>query len=142
MGIGRELFQGIVPALLKLLTAKNAKFSQRTPRLDDDIAREDLIMAATAAAPSKGFEWRTLLGPTHYWTIPITETRTAAEQTMSMQHCELCGEPVNDGRPFMTNSAGQFPIHILCSSGDEPVAIASRRARKTWRRWLQSLVTG
>jgi len=101
-----------------------------------------LVMATAASPQSNGFEWRTLLGPTHYWTIPNTETSTAAQQTMSMEHCELCGEPVNDGRPFMTNSAGQFPIHILCSSGDEPVAIASRRARKTWQRWLQSLVTG
>ena len=92
-------------------------------------------MAATAAAPSKGFEWRTLLGPTHEWkpaevSAPSTEER-----------CELCGKPIGD-RPFITNSAGEFPTHLACSSGDEPAAIGLRPARKSWRRFLQSLVTG
>jgi len=92
-------------------------------------------MAATAAAPSKGFEWRTLLGPTHEWkpaevSAPSTEER-----------CELCGKPIGD-RPFITNSAGEFPTHVACSSGGEPSAIGLRPARKSWRHLLQSLVTG
>src|SRR5207248_8362728 len=111
------------------------KFSQRTRSPDSGIGREDLIMAATAAAPAKGFEWRTLLGPTHAWKPAEVSANSREER------CELCGEPIGD-RPFITNSAGEFPTHLACSSGDEPAAIGLRPARKSWRRFLQSLVTG
>jgi hypothetical protein len=91
-------------------------------------------MAATAAAPSKGFEWRTLLGPTHAWK-PAEVSAASTEE-----RCALCGEAIGD-KPFITNSAGEFPTHIACSS-DEPAAIGLRPARKRWRRLLQSLVMG
>lgn len=98
-------------------------------------------MATAAATPINGFEWRTLLGNTHDWTLPPTELSTAAQPANSVASCALCGEPIGDGKPFFTNSAGERPIHIACSQG-EPTPVGLRPARKTWLRLLQSFVTG
>lgn len=96
-------------------------------------------MATAVATLNDGFEWRTLLGNTHEWTLPPLQLDT--QPTNSLERCALCGEPIGD-RPFSTNSAGEFPIHLSCSSGDEPAPIALRPARKTLLRLLQSFVTG
>jgi hypothetical protein len=77
-------------------------------------------MATFAAANNSGFEWRTLLGPTHNWPMPAVEVSTTKSRGSSTEHCELCGEQVGDGRPFTTNSAGQRAIHVRCSG--EPVS--------------------
>src|SRR2546427_5486449 len=67
-------------------------------------------MASPRLAPQiDGFEWRTLLGPTHHWPTPTTNFTNTDQQPISTERCELCGEPVGDGRPFMTDSAGQTP---------------------------------
>jgi len=75
-----------------------------------------------------GFEWRTLLGPTHHWPTPTTNFANTDQRRISIERCELCGEPVGDGRPFMTDSAGQTPVHIACSSGNESLALERQQA--------------
>jgi hypothetical protein len=97
-------------------------------------------MAIAATNQSNGFEWRILLGPTHAWQIPSLEFGTKAEPASAIELCELCGESVDDGRSFTTNSAGQHPIHVACSGCDEPLAIGLRPPRIIWLRLLQSLV--
>jgi hypothetical protein len=97
-------------------------------------------MAIAAANQSNGFEWRILLGPTHAWQIPSLEFGTNAEPASTMEPCELCGESVDDGRSFTTNSAGQHPIHVACSGCDEPLAVGLRPPGIVWLRLLQSLV--
>jgi len=87
-----------------------------------------------------GFEWRTLLGPTHHWPAPTTNFTNTDQQPISIERCELCGEPVGDGRPFMTDSAGDQPIHIACSSGDESNA-TERQSARTWWRLLQHFIS-
>jgi len=82
-----------------------------------------------------GFEWRTLLGPTHHWPTPTTNFTNTDQQPISTERCELCGEPVGDGRPFMTDSAGQTPVHIACSSGNESLAL-ERQQVGIWFRLL------
>ena len=94
---------------------------------------------ATAVATLNGFEWRTLLGNTHQWTLPPRQLEP--QPTDAQERCALCGEPIGD-RSFVTNSAGEFPMHQQCTSGDEPTPIGLRPPRKTLRRFLQSLVTG
>ena len=96
-------------------------------------------MATAMATLNDGFEWRTLLGNTHQWSLPPQQLQP--QPTDALERCALCGEPIGD-RPFSSNSAGEFPIHLKCSSGDEPAPIELRPARKTLRRFLQSLVTG
>jgi hypothetical protein len=81
-------------------------------------------MASARLAPQiDGFQWRTLLGPTHHWPTPTTNFTNTEQQQIPTERCELCGEPVGDGRPFMTDSAGQTPVHIACSSGNESLAL-------------------
>ncbi len=101
-------------------------------------------MARGAAAQSNGFEWRILLGPTCDWPIPTLEVEpgTTAQQMTSPGCCELCGEPIGDGKPFITNLTGQRPIHIACSGGDEPTVNGRRPARKTWLCLLQNFDSG
>ena len=70
-------------------------------------------MATTAANKSDGFEWRALLGPTHDWRVPELELRP--EQSGAEERCELCGEPIDQDKPFVTNSAGKQPMHTSLS---------------------------
>ena len=95
-------------------------------------------MARTAADDNNGFEWRILLGPTHSWKAPQVAVRK--EDMGPAERCELCGELIDDSKPFFTNSAGQQPVHLECSGEDEPVAIGLRPARKSWAQLLQSFV--
>jgi hypothetical protein len=94
-------------------------------------------MTTATATENKGFEWRILLGPTHGWQIPSTELGGSAQPRSPIERCELCGEAIGDGRPFMTNSVGEYPIHVNCPSSDEPVAIGVRPPRKTWLHFLE-----
>ena len=87
---------------------------------------------AAAAPQSNGLGWRILLGPTHDWQIPSTELSPTAQPKSSMPRCEICGESLSDGRPFTTDSAGQYPTHVTCSGNDQPRAIGLRPARITW----------
>jgi hypothetical protein len=95
-------------------------------------------MSRSTATDNNGFEWRILLGPTHNWKTPELEPRN--EDSNTGERCELCGELLDDAKPFVTNSAGQQPIHIQCFSGEQPSAIGRRPARKSWMRLLQSFV--
>jgi hypothetical protein len=87
-----------------------------------------------------GFEWRTLLGPTHHWPSPTTNFTDTDQQRISIERCELCGEPVGDGRPFMTDSAGEQPIHIACSSSESTAT--GRQPARTWWCLLQHFIRG
>jgi hypothetical protein len=71
-------------------------------------------MATAVATLNDGFEWRTLLGNTHQWTLPPLPLDP--QPTDSVDRCALCGEPIGD-RPFATNSAGEFPTHLKCTTG-------------------------
>ena len=94
-------------------------------------------MATGAAAKSYGFEWRTLLGPTHNWSIPTAELSTTTQQRNSTECCELCCEPIGDGRPFTTNSAGQRAMHIACLGDQEPTRKENRPAGRIWDHLLK-----
>lgn len=83
--------------------------------------------------PTDSFEWRTLLGPTHRWPTPTTSF-TGTDQN-GIDRCELCGEPVGDSRPFITDSAGQTPVHIACSDGKDSFVLGRQQAG-FWRRLL------
>src|ERR1700758_1197766 len=97
---------------------------RRRRRVLRTTALGDSPMASPRLAPQiDGFEWRPLLGPTHHWPTPTTNFTDKDQQPISIERCELCGEPVGDGRPFMTDSAGQTPVHIACSSGNESLAL-------------------
>jgi hypothetical protein len=99
-------------------------------------------MATGAATKTHGFEWRTLLGPTHNWSIPTAELSTVAQQTTSMECCELCGEPTGDGRAFTTNSAGERAMHTACWSDEEPTCMERRLAGRLWEHLRQKFVGG
>src|SRR5204862_2483818 len=93
-------------------------------------------MASPRLAPQiDGFEWPTLLGPTQHWPTPPTTFTNTDQQPIATEGCELCGEPVGDGRPFMTDTAGQTPVHIACSSGNESLAL-ERQQVGIWFRLL------
>jgi len=98
------------------------------------------MMNAAAATQRNGFEWRILLGPTHNWQVPSTELSTTPQLMSSIERCELCGESIGVGRPFTTNSAGQYPIHVACSGSDEPLVSRHRPGQITWLRFLRSCV--
>ena len=97
-------------------------------------------MATDAAAKSYGFEWRTLLGPTHNWSIPTAELSQTTQQRNVTECCELCCEPIGDGRPFVTNSAGGRAMHTACLGDQEPTAKEHRSAGRIWAHLLE-LVT-
>jgi hypothetical protein len=94
-------------------------------------------MATNAGTQRNGFEWRILLGPTHNWPIPTT----TAQQMTPIERCELCGGSIGDDKPFVTNSAGQRPIHIACSDGNEPTANGRRPTGKNWQRLLRNFTS-
>ena len=96
-------------------------------------------MATTGANNSDGFEWRALLGPTHDWRVPELEFRK--EQSGLEERCELCGEPIDQDKPFVTNSAGKQPMHISCPGGEQPAAVGLRPAHGIWTRLRQSFVS-
>ncbi len=98
-------------------------------------------MATNAATNNPGFEWRTLLGPTHNWQVPTAEFTTAPLRT-STECCELCGEPIADGKPFTTNSAGQRAMHIACLRDPEPTRTEPRPSRRVWHHLRQAFVRG
>ena len=95
-------------------------------------------MATTTGTEHHGFDWRILLGPTHNWKPP--EVKMRKEDMGEGERCELCGELLADGKPFMTNSVGQRAVHIACSGEAEPLAIGLRPVRKGWAHFLLSLV--
>ena len=96
-------------------------------------------MATTAANNGDGFEWRALLGPTHDWRVPELELRM--EQSGAEERCELCGEPIDLDKPFVTNSAGKQPMHISCPGGEQPAALGLRPALRIWASLLHSFVS-
>jgi len=95
-------------------------------------------MSTTAANNNDGFEWRALLGPTHDWRVPELELRT--EQSEVEERCELCGEPIDQDKPFVTNSAGKQPMHISCPGGEQ-ATLGLRPAHRIWARLLHSFVS-
>lgn len=72
-------------------------------------------MATGTTTKSDGFEWRILLGPTHNWPLPAAVLTPRPKPVNAVECCELCGQPVGDGRPFTTNSAGEGAMHTACS---------------------------
>ena len=94
-------------------------------------------MTTGSGANSYGFEWRTLLGPTHNWPAPIVKVSPTKSQRDLVQYCELCGEPVGAGKPFTTNSAGQRAMHLACLGDQEPIKMEPQGARGIWERWQQ-----
>src|SRR5690242_15188767 len=92
-------------------------------------------MAASTASENTGFEWRTLLGPCHEWPAPNIEAR--AGQT-TVERCEVCRQPVDSSKPYITNSAGEQPVHLACmqESAEAAEGIADPTGRRGWRRWL------
>ena len=98
-------------------------------------------MATHTETKINGFEWRTLLGPTHNWSVPTAEL-TTAQLKGSTERCELCGQPIVDGKPFTTNSAGQRAMHIACLNEPEPTRSEPRPTRQVWRHLRQAFVRG
>ena len=98
-------------------------------------------MTTDTATKNPGFEWRTLLGPTHNWPVPAAEL-TAAQHRSSTECCELCGEPIADGKPFTTNSAGQRAMHIACLNEPEPLRKEPRPTGTIWQHLRQAFVRG
>jgi len=97
-------------------------------------------MATNASSNNNGNEWRDLLGSTNNWIG--SELHVRKDQRGSGECCELCGEVLDQGKPFVTNSAGQRPMHISCSEREEPEAVRMLPARKRWTRLLLSFVSG
>lgn len=93
-------------------------------------------MATATDVSNQGFEWRTLLGPTHDWPAPSEAVERTATPKNSYDCCELCGEPIADGRPFTTNSAGERPMHLACLEDQAPAGKAPRPAGKIWAHLL------
>ena len=78
-------------------------------------------MATSAAAKSYGFEWRTLLGPTHNWSIPTAELSTTKQQRNLTECCELCCEQsvmVDHLRPILQGKERCIP-HV-CAIKNPP----------------------
>jgi hypothetical protein len=71
-------------------------------------------MAATAVLRKNGDEWRILLGRCDNWPNPAITSRTA-EATVAIELCEVCRQPVGNDKPYVTNSAGERPVHLACS---------------------------
>jgi hypothetical protein len=97
-------------------------------------------VATDIASNNNGNESRLLLGPTNNWRVP--ELELGKDQTGSGECCELCGKPLDQGKPFVTNSAGQRPMHISCPGGEEPAAIELRPTGRRWMHLLHSFVGG
>ena len=75
-------------------------------------------MAATAAVLRRsGEEWRTLFGRCDGWLDPVIVARADADTGLApkIALCEICRQPVGDGKPYVTNSAGERPVHVACS---------------------------
>jgi len=83
----------------------------------------------------------TLLGPTHNWPVPAAEPITT-EHRSSTECCELCGEPIADGKAFTTNSAGQRAMHVACLNEPEPVRKEPRPTGTIWQHLRQALARG
>ena len=98
-------------------------------------------MTTDTATKIQGFEWRTLLGPTHNWPVPASEL-TAAQHRSSTECCELCGEPIADGKPFTTNSAGQRAMHLACLNEPEPFRKDARATGTMWQHLRQAFIRG
>lgn len=93
-------------------------------------------MPTTAAAHNDGFAWRVLLGPTHNWPVP----EPAREQLPARERCELCREPIDDSHPFVTNLAGEQPMHLACIQSDTEILWnTGSPSRRTWGQWIQRI---
>ena len=88
-------------------------------------------MATVTTTKSDGFEWRILLGPTHNWPLPAPDLAPGPKPINALECCELCGQPVGDGRPYTTNSAGEGAIHTACSAA-ESGGLKSLVKRTSW----------
>jgi len=96
-------------------------------------------MATTGLTNIEGFAWRTLLGPTHNWTMP--QFKPNNERTALEELCPLCGESFDTAKPFITNSAGQQPVHLACSEQHTVELSRPRGARRIWALLLQCFVS-
>jgi hypothetical protein len=74
-------------------------------------------MAASAAVLRKrGEEWRTLFGRCDGWPDPMIATKVEdAGVAPAVELCEICRQPVGSDKPYVTNSAGERPVHLACS---------------------------
>ena len=95
-------------------------------------------MAKDSALQNTGFEWRTLLGPCHEWPAPTIEGVDADPQLARIERCEVCRQPVDSGKPYLTNSAGEQAIHLACLQEHAEAAERNqhRSSRPVWRRLL------
>jgi hypothetical protein len=96
-------------------------------------------MARNAAAPINETTWRTLLGSCDDWPILTTESCTSQQQT---DRCELCREPIDGDRPFVTNSAGERATHIACLKDPTLSSAELRPNPGIWQRLLRRFVGG
>jgi hypothetical protein len=53
-------------------------------------------MTTRPATTTNGFECRILLGPIHNWKAPDKEFHKG--DISSAEQCQLCGEPLDDGK--------------------------------------------
>ena len=82
-------------------------------------------MSARSVMTSHGFEWRILLGPSHDWPVFKAEPNLIKQQLPAVERCELCRDPIDGSKPFVTNSAG---------GATYPSRVPERRYR-TCRQW-------
>ena len=94
-------------------------------------------MVADKRMQNSGFEWRTLLGPCHNWPAPLIETDAGDGQHIPLERCEVCRQPVDISKAYITNSAGEQAIHLACL--EENVESTTRQHGRSglpvWR-WL------
>jgi len=96
-------------------------------------------MAADKRMQNSGFEWRSLLGPCHDWPAPLIEPTTAEAQNIPLERCEVCRQPVDSSKAYITNSAGEQAIHLAClqENGESATRQPGRSGLPVWR-WLLS----
>jgi len=97
-------------------------------------------MSKNPPAQSKGFTWRTLLGPCDDWPTPVADSSHSSGQ--QMERCEICREPISDGQPYTTNSSGQRATHVSCLEDPGPTSQQHRPAGRIWERLRQTFVRG
>lgn len=72
--------------------------------------------------------WRIIFGSTAGWLPPELDNSMSAANEASIERCELCRQPIEDGEDFATNSVGQLPVHTRCLGLQVP-AVRENRGR-------------
>jgi hypothetical protein len=107
----------------------------------EEWAQPECSPSSVPAVANSTPTWRVTFGSTSGWLPPQLDTPATSAGNALPDLCELCRLPIGQDEDFITNSAGERPIHTRCLNLQPPAVaeqgLAPRRSHSVLRDLLK-----